>query len=384
MTDAPISSRGSGEAWLRPDLVFDGVNLLKGRALCLRDGQFVGLTDADKVPEGSCSKPISGLISPGFFDIQVNGGGGVLFNSTPTVDGLQKIAAAHLPFGTTALLPTVITDAPEVLEAACDAALSAVGASGIQGIHIEGPHISIARRGTHNPRWVRMFDKHTRGLLVKLREAGVPVLMTVAPEGVAAGDIAELVEMGVVVSLGHTDATAQEIEAALAEGAQLFTHLFNGMSQMQNREPGAVGAGLNSSTYCSIIADGLHVADDMLRLAIRARPVADRMILISDAMPTLGGPGHFSLYGHDVVLSEGKLINREGSLAGAHISMFDAFVRTHLILGCALEDALRMAVTNPARLMGLEQPLATLNAELIHVSPDFSSCSPLDQLLEYA
>jgi len=369
------------DIWLCPDLVFDGQNLLSDSALHLAAGKLGQLKPRSDLPENAQVAELAGILTPGFFDVQVNGGGGVLYNTSPTPEGLFAIAKAHRKLGTTALLPTVITDAPQVLEDAVEAMKDAYVHFGIQGIHIEGPHISIARRGTHEAQWVRSLTDCGFERIRQLRDKGIPVLITVAPESLQKGDVAKLVEMGVVVSIGHTDATAAQIKLYLEEGANLFTHLFNGMSQMLNREPGAVGTGINSSAYCSIIADGHHVADDMLQLAMRAKPEKDRMILISDAMPTVGGPDVFELYGNQILLKDGKLINKQGSLAGAHVTMLESVAYVVEKLGRPLEETLRMAVTNPSRLMGVEGRVATLEqsdlSNIVLMSSDFKSFSPL-------
>ncbi|MES0869406.1 N-acetylglucosamine-6-phosphate deacetylase [Pseudovibrio sp. SCP19] len=381
MSTAP----GNQDIWLSPDQLFDGQNLLTDTAVHLVNGKYAGLSPAGQLPTDATVKKLSGLITPGFFDIQINGGGGVLYNTTPTPEGLAAIADAHRQFGTTALLPTVITDAPQVLEEAVEAMKDAYGTHGIKGIHIEGPHISVERKGTHEASWVRPLNKRSLELVRDLRDRDIPVLVTIAPEGVAKGDVARLVEMGAVVSIGHTDAGAAQIKPVLEEGANLFTHLFNGMSQMVNREPGAVGTGINSTAYCSLIVDGHHVADDMLRLAMRARPVKDHMIIISDAMPTVGGPDNFDLYGHQVYLEDGKLINKAGSLAGAHVTMFESVVRMINTLECPAEEVLRMGLSNPAALMGLTQSVANLETadveDLLLIAPDYSSFTFLSQMI---
>ncbi|WP_109315582.1 N-acetylglucosamine-6-phosphate deacetylase [Pseudovibrio ascidiaceicola] len=381
MSTAP----GNQDIWLCPDQLFDGQNLLTDTAIHLVNGKCVGLSSADQLPADATVKKLSGLITPGFFDIQINGGGGVLYNTSPTQEGLAAIADAHRQFGTTALLPTVITDAPNVLEEAVEAMKDAYGTHGIKGIHIEGPHISVERKGTHEASWVRPLNERSLQLVRDLRDRDIPVLMTVAPEGVAKGDVARLVEMGAVVSIGHTDAGAAQIKPVLEEGANLFTHLFNGMSQMVNREPGAVGTGINSTAYCSLIVDGHHVADDMLRLAIRARPVKDHMIIISDAMPTVGGPENFNLYGHQVYLEDGKLINKAGSLAGAHVTMLESVARMITELQFPAEEVLRMSLSNPAALMGLQQSVASLEntglSDMLLIAPDYKSFSFLSHML---
>ena len=339
--------------WLSPTQVFDGQTLQDATAAKVVNGIVTALVPTGDLPAGTVVKPMSGTLTHGFFDIQINGGGGVLFNTSPHRAGLEAIAKAHHKIGTRYWLPTVITDAPEVLEAAVGAVLESFGAFGIAGIHIEGPHIAMARKGTHKPGFIRPFDTRTMAQLKRLRARDIPVLLTLAPEAATPAQVAEIVALGVVVSLGHTNATAPDATALLANGATLFTHLFNAMSQMENRAPGVVGAAINSPAYCSIIADGLHVDPTMLALACRARPIADRMILITDAMPTVGGPDHFTLYGETVHLKEGRLINAQGSLAGAHTSIAEGMATLQKV-GVPQQDTLRMATCNPARLMGLD------------------------------
>ncbi len=199
----------------------------------------------------------------------------------------------------------------------------------------------------------------TMAQLQRLRVRHIPVLLTLAPEAVTQGQVAEIVAPGVTVSLGHTTASAAEACALFAEGATLFTHLFNAMSQMENRAPGVVGVAINSHAYCSIIADGLHVDPAMLALAYRARPLPDHMILITDAMPTVGGPDEFSLYGEMVHLKDGKIINPQGLLTGAHVTIPEGIAMMQTV-GISQEDALRMATCNPAKLMGLEEQIGRL------------------------
>ena len=336
-------------AWLAPDLIFDGDSLLPGMALPLSRGLTgVPVPRAEAPP----ARAIPGIVAPGFVDLQVNGGGGVLLNHAPTTEGMAAIAAAHRRLGTAAILPTLITDAPEVLDRVAAAAIAARGLPGIAGLHIEGPHIAPARRGTHDARFIRPLDERTITIVRSLRAAGVAVLITLAPEACAPGQIAELAATGAVVSIGHSDATAPAVRAALAEGASCFTHLFNAMSPLLHRAPGVVGAALNSLVPAGIICDGIHVADELVGLAIRARPVPDLMFLVSDAMPTVGGPDRFRLYDMDIFLSDGRLVNTEGSLAGAHVTMAESVARLVDVVGVPLQTALRMALTVPARVIG--------------------------------
>ena len=341
----------TGSKWLCPDLVFDGQTLLADHALDMASGRIRSLTMLKNLPAGAECRTVPGTITPGYLDLQVNGGGDVFLNDTPTPSGMAEIAAAHRRFGTVGIMPTLITDAPEVLDRAAEAILAARNDAGILGLHIEGPHISEARRGTHATRFIRPLDDRTIAVVTKLRRAGVAVMITVAPEATSPGQIAALAATGAVVSIGHSDASAAEVRAALEQGASCFTHLFNAMSPMLNRAPGVTGACINSTAYAGIICDGVHVADEMLGLALRARPVPDTTFLVSDAMPTVGGSDRFSLYGDEISLEHGRLVNSEGSLAGAHVTMAQSVARLIRHVGVTPETALRMAVTIPARVI---------------------------------
>ncbi len=338
--------------WLCPDQVFDGQTLQSGMAVGIVAGRVVALTALTELPPGADRQMMPGIVTPGYLDLQVNGGGDALLNNDPTAQAMAVMAAAHRRFGTVGVLPTVITDAPQVLAQAVEAAIEAKGMTGILGLHIEGPHLSMPRRGTHAPQFIRPLDAITMAHVERLRAEAVGVKITLAPEAVQPGQIAALVAMGAVVSIGHSDATDEAVQAALAEGAGCFTHLFNAMSPMLNRAPGVTGAAINSDAYCGFICDGHHVADAMLGLAIRARPVADRMFLVSDAMSTVGGSDRFTLYGQEVRLIGGRLVNAEGSLAGAHVTMAESVARLVRVLGIAPQAALRMAVTVPAMVIG--------------------------------
>ena len=338
--------------WLCPDQVFDGQSLRRDMAVGLDDGMVSDLVPISEIPSGGQVRKVSGIIAPGYLDLQVNGGGGVLLNNHPTVQAMQAIAAAHRVFGTVGVMPTVITDAPVILARAVDAAVQAKGMAGVLGLHIEGPHISLTRRGTHAAAFIRPMDASTLAHIARLRDHGIAVMITLAPEMAEPGQIAQIVALGAVVSIGHSQATPDQVAVALVEGASCFTHLFNAMSPMLGRAAGVTGAAINSSAYCGFICDGQHVGDDMLGLAIRARPLPDRMVLVSDAMATVGGPDQFQLYGKTIRLSAGRLINDEGSLAGANVTMAEGVARLILRLKIPIETALRMAISTPAAIVG--------------------------------
>ena len=375
------------DLWLLPDAIFDGTRLREGAALGITQGRSLQI--ADTPPPDAPIRRLTGTLTPGFLDLQVNGGGDALLNNDQSPEALHRMAAAHRRFGTVGILPTVITDAPEVLARAVDAILAAQAEPepdrSLLGLHIEGPHLSIPRRGTHAPEFIRPFDASTLAHVRRLRAAGLFVKITVAPESTTPQDVARLAGLGAVVSIGHSDATADEVLTLLDAGATSFTHLFNAMSPMLNRAPGVTGACINSTAYAGIICDGIHVADEMVGLAIRARPVPGRMFLVSDAMSTVGGSDHLRLYGRDVWLKDGRLVNAEGSLAGAHVTMAEGLRRLITVVGTPPETALDMATAAPARLLNrpdLATPEHRNAADLLLLAPDWTVTGTVTDLLE--
>jgi N-acetylglucosamine-6-phosphate deacetylase len=357
-------------------MVFDGEVLRDGLAV-LVDGPFIADVSAEsRVAAGTRRHELAGgVLAPGFIDLQVNGGGGIQFNAEPTPEGIRRIAGAHRRHGTTSLLPTVITDAPEVMKRAIGAvgAVRAEGLPAVLGIHIEGPCIDVKRKGAHDARFIRGM---TPADVEALSPAACGVMMlTVAPNCVAPQMIGQLAEAGVIVSLGHAEASAEEAQAALSAGAGAFTHLFNAMSQLEGRAPGMVGAALaDRNCFCSIIADGHHVRDMALRAAIAAKSF-DRIILISDAMASAaGGPDHFELQGRPVTRVDGRLQLEDGTLAGSNLTMEGAVCYCVKNLSVRLEDALRMASLNPATLIRREKDLGRIApgyiANLVHLDDD--------------
>jgi N-acetylglucosamine-6-phosphate deacetylase len=363
------------DLWLIPDAIYDGTRLRPGAALGIAGSRSMTIGTP---PKDAPTRRIKGTLTPGFLDLQVNGGGDALLNNDQSPAALHTMASAHRRFGTVGILPTVITDTPEVLARAVDATIAAHAEPNpdpsLLGLHIEGPHLSIPRRGTHAANYIRPFDATTLAHVQRLRAAGIFVKITVAPESITPQDVARLTGLGATVSIGHSDATADEVRALLDAGATCFTHLFNAMSPMLNRAPGVTGACINSTAYAGIICDGIHVADEMVGLAIRARPLAGRMFLVSDAMCTVGGSDHMRLYGQDIWLKDGRLVNAEGSLAGAHVTMAEGLRRLITVVGIAPETALDMAVAAPARLLNrpdLATPEQRDTADLLLLGPDW-------------
>jgi len=335
-------------------MLFDGERMRSGMALRIEAGRITALRPADEPRRDAAPCWQSDCIAcPAFVDCQVNGGGGRLFNNEPTAEALIAIAAAHRQGGTGAWMPTLLTSPPAIMEQAVEAVIAMHGRHGVAGMHIEGPHISPDFRGAHALDLIRPYDEHTRGLLRRLRDRNIPVILTVAPERLPSGVLRELVAMGVRVSIGHSGASERETRAALAQGASLFTHLFNGMPPLHTKKVGMTGVALDSDAWCGVIADGWHVADTMLRLAVRAKRSPGTLFAVTDAMPTVHGPPEFDLYGAKIRLREGKLIDARGSLAGVHIDMIGTLRRLVRDVDLPLETALAMVTSIPARAAGL-------------------------------
>lgn len=344
-----------GPWWLQPAVLFDGEQMHSGMALRIADGRITAVTTASESRVDPAPDWQSDCIAcPAFVDCQVNGGGGRLFNNEPTAEALIAIAAAHRRGGTGAWLPTLLTSTPAVMEQAVEAVLAVYGRHGVAGMHIEGPHISAEYRGAHALELIRPYDEHTRGLLRRLRDRNIPVILTLAPERLPSGVLRELVAMGVRVSIGHSSASEPETRAALADGASLFTHLFNGMPPLHTKKVGMTGVALDSTAWCGVIADGWHIDDTMLRLAVRAKRSPGALFAVTDAMPTVHGPPEFELYGAKIRLHEGKLVDARGSLAGVHIDMIGTLRRLVLDVELPLQTALAMVTSIPARAAGLD------------------------------
>ncbi len=306
-----------------------------------------------------------GLLLPGFIDTQVNGGGGVLFGDTPTVDALRRIAAAHARFGTTGFLPTLISGDFALIRAAIAAVDTAIeaGVPGVLGIHIEGPFLNTARKGIHDASKFRPLDDEAFALLTSVKRG--KTMVTLAPEQTTPQIIASLAKAGVIVSAGHTDGTYAQIHAALAHGLTGFTHLFNAMSPLRAREPGAVGAALDDAeSYCGIIVDGKHVDPATLRIALRCKR-ADRVMLVTDAMPSVGAADkHFALQGRMITVKDGVCVAPDGTLAGSDLDMASAVRNTMSMLGLDIKTASEMAARNPAAFLGLSGELGAIRAGL--------------------
>jgi N-acetylglucosamine-6-phosphate deacetylase len=340
---------------LRAARLFDGRNEHEDAVILIESGRIRGI--AADAPPGVPIEELheDAILAPGYIDLQVNGGGGIMFNDETTPAGLAAIAAAHARTGTTAILPTLISSSRDHLARAIDAALAALEAEtpGIAGLHLEGPFLAPTRRGIHPAAAITPIAEADIQRLCAAFPA--PLLVTLAPDAVAPAHIATLARAGVIVFAGHTDATWDQARAGLDAGIRGATHLFNAMSPFQGRAPGMVGAILDDARAAAgIIADGHHVHPAALRIALNALG-PERLFLVSDAMATAASAATgFTLAGEQIFLRDGRLTNAEGTLAGAHLTMAEAVRNMVAFTGCDWTTAVRMATATPAEILGLE------------------------------
>lgn len=342
--------------------LFDGDQFLTDHSVVIENEEVLCVIPSDQVSKDiKCQILTPGILAPGFIDIQVNGGGGVMLNNAPCRESVDSISAGHLPTGTTGMLPTLISDSEEVQRAGVEAVrlARANGNRSILGIHLEGPFLELEKRGTHKASMIRKMSTADIDWLSSLKD--LPVLLTLAPEHVEARDIAKLSAVGIHVFAGHTNASYEAVKEAVAAGLKGFTHLFNAMSPQTARAPGTVGAALDlDDTWAGIIADGHHVDPAAIRIAFKLKPPG-KLLLVTDAMATVGSEtSFFELYGERIHEHEGKLINAEGALAGSAIGMIDAVRIATQAAGIPLEESLRMAALYPAKLLKLDKQLGRI------------------------
>ncbi len=356
--------------------IFDGHTMHHDAALLIEENAIAQIT-----PEKSITSDYElfvmdgGLIAPGLIDLQVNGGGGILLNDEPTLSGIKKICDAHLKLGTTSILPTLITDTPEITKRAIEAGTEATEKSidGFLGLHLEGPHLAGAKKGAHSENHIRPMTDLDVQMLCEARINLPSLMVTLAPETVSDAYIKALDNAGVIVSLGHTQTSAVRAKEAFAAGAKCATHLFNAMSGLTHREPGLVGAVLTTpDIYAGLIADGLHVEADVINIALRAKPETTNLFLVSDAMSPAGTDiTEFQLNQRRVLRQSNKLTLEDGTLAGADLDLVSAIRFIVENTDLTLESAIKMATAYPAQCLGLEQELGLLrpgvSANFIHL-----------------
>ena len=343
--------------------IFDGESVHEHKAVLIEGEHIVAVVDPEQVPAdiGASYDLEGGTLIPGFIDLQVNGGGGVLFTAAPTVDSLRTIGAAHRQYGTTGFLPTLISTRFDVMREAVSAVAEAIaiGTPGVLGLHLEGPFLSPERKGVHDAGKFCQLDQTGFDILTSLQVGSTVV--TLAPELTSPQMISRLVEEGVIVCGGHSGATYAQTRDALAQGLSGFTHLYNAMTPLQSREPGMVGAALaDDDSWFGIIADGHHIHPAAFSVAVAAKKRGGAL-LVTDAMPTVGSPDtSFILDGKTIVASEGRVTNAEGTLAGSDLNMLSAVNNAAEFARLDWFEAVRMASLYPARALGLERELGAI------------------------
>lgn len=371
MADTPLTALDNA-------IIFTGDAFVEGHALLLKDGKVLDIVTSGRIPAAAETTPCPDrILVPGYIDCQVNGGGNVSLNNTPTPEAARAIAEAHARCGTTRLLPTCITDKAETMTAAIAAVAAAQRVCPhILGIHLEGPHLATARRGVHRADALR--DLTEADIALYRPQDGATMLITLAPERATPEQIHRLRHQGVIVSLGHTGADAAMIGKALAAGATGFTHLFNGMGGLSARDPAVAGAALDDrDSWCGIIADGHHVAPSMIRLAHRAKPQG-KLFLVSDAMPPAASaaPLPFKLYDETITVEGARCQTQEGRFAGSALTLAEAVKYCIATVGLAPEESLRMASAYPAAFLGLGQTfgklLPTYTADILALDHAFT------------
>lgn len=358
--------------------IFDGTDFQTGKAVIVRDGKINAIVENRDIPGNiTVIDAENQTLAPGLIDVQVNGGGGVLLNDEPNVDGIRAIMAGHRKYGTTAMLPTLITDHRDKMEAAITAVTDAINQEvpGIVGIHLEGPYLNAERKGVHDAKIIRPMEGDAIDLLTRLPNGRI--LVTMAPEKAAKGTIKKLTAHGVLVCAGHTAGTYSHIQAAITEGMRGFTHLFNAMSPMTHREPGVAGAAMaDDSTWCGLIADGYHVHPAVLKIAIHAK-AKGKIMLVTDAMPTVGADEkRFVLGGEEIIATDGRCALADGTLAGSDLDMITSVKNCVEMVGIDLGEALRMASLYPAAFLKLDDVMGRIapgyQADMILFDDDYN------------
>jgi N-acetylglucosamine-6-phosphate deacetylase len=358
--------------------IFNGEKMLHDHAVIVGDERITGVVETANLPTGMRQiKREGGILAPGFIDVQVNGGGGVLLNNVPERHAVDTMTSAHRRYGTTTMMPTIVSDTPRRQKACVEAVQAAVsgGNQSVLGVHLEGPFLDLDKRGVHKAETIRQIQDTDMDWLCSLQMPAI--IVTLAPEHTRAGQIRQLTDCGILVCAGHTNAHYEELSVAIAEGLRGFTHLYNAMRAQTGREPGVVGAALDSdTTWVGIIADGHHVHPANIRIVQKTQP-RGKTLLVSDAMASVGGPeSFFEIYGEKIEEKEGRLINSDGVLAGSAIGMMDAVRISTELVGISLEESLRMASLYPAEFLQKSTSLGRLEkgfrADLVYFDDTYT------------
>ena len=356
--------------------IFSGKDFLDNKALLFEDDNIIDILDDSFIPNDFEIQSLNGgILSPGFIDLQVNGGGGKLFNNSPDKESLNTIISAHQYFGTTSIMPTVISDSLNVLQQCTDTISKEIHKNkSLLGVHIEGPFFNVKYRGVHQKQYINTINATYMNLFETLDR--FPVMLTLAPECISIKQLKSLKKLGFKILAGHTDANYDQLEEAIKYGLDGFTHLFNAMGQISAREPGVVGSALNfDQTWASIIVDLHHVHPSLIKLSYKQKPEG-KLFFVSDSMATINhGDPSFELYDEVVSESKGRIINSEGKLAGSSITQIDAIKNAYQKCNIPLESAISMATLYPAEYLGISDYLGQIKkgfrADLVHFNSDF-------------
>lgn len=356
--------------------LFNGIDFIEHKALLIEDQHIAGIVNEDAIPTDFQVKKIEGgILSPGFIDLQVNGGGGKLFNNSPDKESLNTIISAHQYFGTTSIMPTVISDSLNILQKCTDTISNEINNNhSLLGIHIEGPFFNVKYRGVHQKQYINTINASYLNLFETLDK--FPVMLTLAPECISIKQLKHLKSLGFKILAGHTDANYDQLEEAVKYGLDGFTHLFNAMGQISAREPGVVGSAFDfDETSASIIVDLHHVHPSLINLSFKQKPKG-KLFFVSDSMATINhGEPSFELYDEVVSESNGRIINSEGKLAGSSITQIDAIKNAYQKCSIPLESAISMATLYPAEYLGVSDYIGQLKkgyrADLAHFDSNF-------------
>ena len=361
---------------LKGACIFSGKDFLDNKALLFEDDNIIDILDDSIIPSDFEIQSLNGgILSPGFIDLQVNGGGGKLFNNSPDKESLNTIISAHQYFGTTSIMPTVISDSLNVLQQCTDTISKEINKNkSLLGIHIEGPFFNVKYRGVHQKQYINTINTTYMNLFETLDQ--FPVMLTLAPECISIKQLKNLKSLGFKILAGHTDANYDQLEEAIKYGLDGFTHLFNAMGQISAREPGVVGSALDfDQTWASIIVDLHHVHPSLIKLSYKQKPEG-KLFFVSDSMATINhGEPSFELYDEVVSESKGRIINAEGKLAGSSITQIDAIKNAYQKCNIPLESAISMATLYTAEYLGISDYLGQIKkgfrADLVHFNSDF-------------
>ena len=356
--------------------LFNGIDFIEHKALLIEDQHIAGIVNKDAIPTDFQVKKLEGgILSPGFIDLQVNGGGGKLFNNSPDKESLNTIISAHQYFGTTSIMPTVISDSLNILQKCTDTISNEIDNNhSLLGIHIEGPFFNVKYRGVHQKQYINTINASYLNLFETLDK--FPVMLTLAPECISIKQLKHLKSLGFKILAGHTDANYDQLEEAVKYGLDGFTHLFNAMGQISAREPGVVGSAFDfDETSASIIVDLHHVHPSLINLSFKQKPKG-KLFFVSDSMATINhGEPSFELYDEVVSESNGRIINSEGKLAGSSITQIDAIKNAYQKCNIPLESAISMATLYPAEYLGVSDYIGQLKkgyrADLAHFDSNF-------------